>query len=175
MFCRSLFVFGGVRVTPSLALYVCFVDRCLSFCTFVFTIVLSVLLRYTDSDYPFGIFKLLKRKRTKRQILLLHFVGIMIPVIFFTLARRCKGRWGVGRGSFRSYASLVPFCLLWMFEPSSLLGTVGSIDNVFDHDLSPDINLSKLDVPLWCSCFSHFSFLCSVKWIIICLCIAWTK
>ena len=40
------------------ALYVCFVHRCLSFCTFFFVIVLSVLLRYTDSDYPFGIFKL---------------------------------------------------------------------------------------------------------------------
>jgi hypothetical protein len=32
--------------------------RCLSFCTFSLAIVLSVLLRYTDSDYPFGIFKL---------------------------------------------------------------------------------------------------------------------
>ena len=50
-------VFSGVRVTRSLVLYVCFVDRCLSFCTF-FAIVLSVLLRYTDSDRPFGIFKL---------------------------------------------------------------------------------------------------------------------
>jgi hypothetical protein len=29
MFCRSLFVFNGVRVTPSLVLCVCFVDRCL--------------------------------------------------------------------------------------------------------------------------------------------------
>jgi hypothetical protein len=29
MFCRSLFVFSGLRVTPSLVLYVCFVDRCL--------------------------------------------------------------------------------------------------------------------------------------------------
>jgi len=28
------------------------------FLTKLFTIVLSVLLRYTDSDYPFGIFKL---------------------------------------------------------------------------------------------------------------------
>ena len=37
-------------------LYVCFVDRCLSFCTFSFDH--SVPLRYTDSDYPFGIFKL---------------------------------------------------------------------------------------------------------------------
>jgi hypothetical protein len=47
--------FSGVRVTRSLVLYVCFVDRCLSFC--LLAIVLSVL-RYTDSDYPFGIFKL---------------------------------------------------------------------------------------------------------------------
>jgi hypothetical protein len=45
-------VISGVRVTRSLVLYVCFVYRCLSFCT------LSVLLRYTDSDCPFGIFKL---------------------------------------------------------------------------------------------------------------------
>jgi len=29
-------VFSGVRVTQSLVLYVCFVDRCLSFCTFFF-------------------------------------------------------------------------------------------------------------------------------------------
>jgi len=29
-------VFSGVRVTRSLVLYVCFVDRCLSFCTFYF-------------------------------------------------------------------------------------------------------------------------------------------
>ena len=29
-------VFSDVRVTRSLVLYVCFVDRCLSFCTFSF-------------------------------------------------------------------------------------------------------------------------------------------
>ena len=29
-------VFSGVRVTRSLVLYVCFVDRCFSFCTFFF-------------------------------------------------------------------------------------------------------------------------------------------
>jgi hypothetical protein len=72
-------VFNGVHVTRSLILFVCFVDRCLSLCTFSFghcvvcpssiygfwlplwyllAIVLSVLPRYTDSDYPFGIFKL---------------------------------------------------------------------------------------------------------------------
>ena len=40
--------FSGVRVTRSLVLWVCFLDRCLSLCTFFFTIVLSVLLRCTD-------------------------------------------------------------------------------------------------------------------------------
>jgi hypothetical protein len=30
----SPLVFSGVRVTRSLVLYICFVDRCLSFCTF---------------------------------------------------------------------------------------------------------------------------------------------
>jgi hypothetical protein len=29
-------VFSGVRVTRSLVIYVCFVDRCLPFCTFSF-------------------------------------------------------------------------------------------------------------------------------------------
>jgi hypothetical protein len=52
----STSVFTGVRVTRSLVLYVCFLDRCLFFCTFVLAIVLSVLLRYTDSDCPFDIF-----------------------------------------------------------------------------------------------------------------------
>jgi hypothetical protein len=50
-------VFSGVRVTLSLVLCVCFVDRCLSFCPFSFG-ELSVLCQSTDSDYPFGIFKL---------------------------------------------------------------------------------------------------------------------
>ena len=56
----SPLVFSGVRVTRSLVLYVCFVDRCLSFkfVLFLLAIVLSVFLRYTDSDCPFGIFKL---------------------------------------------------------------------------------------------------------------------
>ena len=49
-------IFSGVRVTRSLVLCVC-----LSFCSFVLfllAIVLSVLLEFMDSDYPFGIFKL---------------------------------------------------------------------------------------------------------------------
>jgi hypothetical protein len=44
-------IFGEVRVTRSLVLCVCFVDRCLSFSTFSFGHCVSVLLRYTDSDY----------------------------------------------------------------------------------------------------------------------------
>jgi hypothetical protein len=50
-------VFGGVRVTRSLVLCVCFVNRCLSFCTLYFWL-LSVFLQFTDSDYSFRIFKL---------------------------------------------------------------------------------------------------------------------
>ena len=76
--------FSGVRVTRSLVLCVCFVDRCLSFRTLSFghcvvcssliyvlitpwdlqrhiyiymAIVMSVL-QFTDSNYPFGIFKI---------------------------------------------------------------------------------------------------------------------
>jgi hypothetical protein len=46
-------VLSGVRVTRSLVLYVCFVNR---FVLFLLAIMLSVLLRFTDSDHPFGIF-----------------------------------------------------------------------------------------------------------------------
>ena len=36
----------------------CFVDRCMAFCPFSFGHCIVALLRFTDSDYPFGIFKL---------------------------------------------------------------------------------------------------------------------
>ena len=42
-------VFNGVRVTRSLVLYVCFVDRCLSFCTFSFVDCVV----FTSSIYGF--------------------------------------------------------------------------------------------------------------------------
>ena len=42
--------FSGVRVTRSLVLCVCFVERCVYFCPFSVAIVLSVLPRYTGSD-----------------------------------------------------------------------------------------------------------------------------
>jgi hypothetical protein len=45
-------VFHGIRVS-----FICMFCRSL-FVFFLLVIVLSVLLRYTDSDYPFGIFKL---------------------------------------------------------------------------------------------------------------------
>ena len=50
-------VFSGVRVTRSFVLCVCFLDRCFALCPFsLLAIVLSVLRRYTNSDYLFGIF-----------------------------------------------------------------------------------------------------------------------
>ena len=49
-------------VTRTLVLCVCFVDCCLSFVLVLLSIVLSVLLRFTDSDYLVGIFKLFFNK-----------------------------------------------------------------------------------------------------------------
>jgi len=73
---------SGVRVTRSLVLCVCFVDHCLSLCLFVFAIVLSVLLRFTDSDYTFGIFKLYL---CHRQIAIdhLHFSDLILKLYVF--------------------------------------------------------------------------------------------
>jgi hypothetical protein len=51
---RSPPVFSEAHVTRSLVL---FVDRCLSVCPFSFALVLSVLLRFADSDYLCGIYK----------------------------------------------------------------------------------------------------------------------
>ena len=59
----------GFRVTRSLVLCVCFVNRCLSFVLFILAIVLSVLLRYTDSDCPFGIFKLFLGQATTNYLI----------------------------------------------------------------------------------------------------------
>jgi hypothetical protein len=50
----------AVCVTQSLVLCLCFVDVvCLfPFVRLLLTIVLSIILRFMESDYPFGIFKL---------------------------------------------------------------------------------------------------------------------
>ena len=50
--------FNGVRITRSLILCVCFVKHFCPFVLFHLAIALSVFLRFTDSDYLFGIFKL---------------------------------------------------------------------------------------------------------------------
>jgi len=49
---------NNIRVTRFLVLCVCFVDRCLSFCTFSFGHCVVCYSSNTDSDYPFVIFKL---------------------------------------------------------------------------------------------------------------------
>jgi hypothetical protein len=54
----SPLVLSGARVARSLVLCVCFVDLYLSCGPSPLTIMLSVLLSFTASDYPFGIFKL---------------------------------------------------------------------------------------------------------------------
>ena len=46
-------VYSGVRVTRSLALCVCFVDRCLSFCTFSYGLITPLV----SSNSSFGCFE----------------------------------------------------------------------------------------------------------------------
>ena len=54
VFCRSLFFFSGVRVTRSLVFSVVFCRSLFVPFLLLLGFVLSVLLRFTDSDYPFG-------------------------------------------------------------------------------------------------------------------------
>ena len=58
-------VISGVRVTRSLVLCVCFEIVVCPFVLFILATVLSVLLRFTASDYPYDIFKLFTLKRSK--------------------------------------------------------------------------------------------------------------
>ena len=53
---------------------------------FLLAIVLSVLLRYTDSDYPFGIFKLLTQNNLVKylSILILRFLDV-VAVNYFDI------------------------------------------------------------------------------------------
>jgi hypothetical protein len=51
-------VFSWVRVTRTLVFVYCFVDHCLSFLSFFLLAIMLSVLRFTDSDYPIGIFKL---------------------------------------------------------------------------------------------------------------------
>ena len=86
-------VFSGVHVTWSLFLCdcVCFEDHCMSF----WPIVLSVLLRFMDSDYPFGIFKLFLTFNCKEVVRFIicrtsHKVHSFMIYVFFCLSGRVQ-------------------------------------------------------------------------------------
>ena len=104
---RSSPVFSGVRVTRSLVLCVS-VDRCLSFHTFLLTIVLSFLLRFKDSDYPFCIFKLFLSYTNTRKLLFLQKLcslddNFQTKIIFIT---RIFLHFALFQISLESYASM---------------------------------------------------------------------
>ena len=65
-------VFSRVRVTRSLVLYVCFVDGCLSIA------IVSVLLRFTDSNYAFGSFKLFLTNLLIIKLDISHLINILM-------------------------------------------------------------------------------------------------
>ena len=87
-------ILSGVRVARSLVLCVMFLDRYLYF--FFSAIVLSIL-RFTDSDYPFGIFKLFRIRisvwNMKKHFNIVYFLFLLfvlfkhVPYIFSTLIR----------------------------------------------------------------------------------------
>jgi hypothetical protein len=56
-----------------------------SFVLFLLAIVLSVLLRFTDSDYPFGIFKLFL-------LMIVCLVAVLLQVIWLLFNVKCSGR-----------------------------------------------------------------------------------
>jgi hypothetical protein len=84
----SSLVFNGVRVTRSLVLYVSFCRSLFvrPFVIFLFAILLFVLLQYTDSDYPFDIFKLFFQNSS----LFINFTSLYIYVFFRSLIDRSE-------------------------------------------------------------------------------------
>ena len=79
-------VFSGVRVTRSLVLYVCFVDRCLSFCTFSFdhcivcsSSIIRILVSWNFSYSYNKIHCIFKTKSAMREA---QFAPIGIPNIW---------------------------------------------------------------------------------------------
>ena len=150
-------VFSGVRVTRSLVWCVCFVYRCLSFCPFSFghcvvcfsliyglwlpfwyilAIVLSVLLWYTDSDYPSGIFW---------PLCFLFFFDIRIlitPMVSF-------GHWVVCSsliyGFWLPLWYLWPLCCLFFFDIRILIAPVVS----FGHCVVCSSLIYGFWLPLW--------------------------
>ena len=81
-------IFSEVRVTQYLVLCVCFVDRYLSYCPFLLVFVLSVLLRYMDSDYTLHTFFAAS-----------HIWNInLLHRISFSLASRLRNVWRYKKG-----------------------------------------------------------------------------
>ena len=61
--------FCEVRVARSLVIYVVFCSYCISFCLFLLVIVFSALLRFSASDYYFGLWYLQTLLKTEVTIL----------------------------------------------------------------------------------------------------------
>ena len=65
-----------------------FFYRCLSFCSFSFSHCLAVPLRYTESDCPFGVFKLFFQQKVGIKTVLLF-----LPTCSFIRMRETSYRW----------------------------------------------------------------------------------
>jgi hypothetical protein len=122
----SSLVFSGICVTRSLVLYVCFVDRCLFFCPFSFGHCVVWPLRFTHSDYLFGILRLFlyhinhllniwmikADARGIRMIVTKRCMRVVITVWCWSMAQRFS-KHVIGRGVF----------LVWILMTSFLICT----------------------------------------------------
>ena len=77
----------------------CFVDRCLSFCTFVLAIALCIILRFTASTFPFRDFQAFLNKTLNTNQLInitdqaiinkipkMHLALIQIKLLFYSIS-----------------------------------------------------------------------------------------
>jgi hypothetical protein len=99
-------IFSGVRVTRSLVLCACVVDHCRSLfvllCFFLLAIVLSVRLRYTNSDCPFGYLRVQSLFYCSRLLLKLNIKTMVLQLSVRIRSNQAKKNLQSGKGVTRS-------------------------------------------------------------------------
>jgi hypothetical protein len=142
----QMWKFGRVNNLSFRVVSLCYVYRCLSFCPFFFRplcclffwpIVLSVLLRYTDSGYTFGIVKLF-----------LPCVGVVVSLIStygvdVSLLDRCfrafelkKTRFGSSLPPVVCRRANISLCGIWLFAHSPVLSCLRVLSSVLSVTIS---------------------------------------
>ena len=135
-------VFSGVRVTPSLIIFAMF---CRSL--FVLLVIVLSVLRFTDSDYPFGIFKLFIQTLLMIIQRVLSSAGFRQPVASLCLSS------AIAMLSRKRYdKSILITCVMW---PDILSNESGKRQSTFIV-----FKLSKYTKTLWLLRMMLYIYLC---------------